>query len=85
MKDVRIPPATLSPEPRLDDPLWTLEDLAAYFQVPLGTVRRWRHDRTGPQTVRVGNHVRARPHRVRQYLDELEQQERDEQTGRRPA
>jgi hypothetical protein len=36
-----------------DDQLLTEEDLAEFLRVSLRTVRRWRHDRTGPRVVRV--------------------------------
>jgi hypothetical protein len=36
-----------------DDQLLTEEDLAEFLCVSLRTVRRWRHDRTGPRVVRV--------------------------------
>jgi hypothetical protein len=36
-----------------DDQLLTEEDLAEMLRVLLHTVRRWRHDRTGPRVVRV--------------------------------
>jgi hypothetical protein len=36
-----------------DDQILTEEDLAGSLRVSLRTVRRWRHDRTGPRVVRV--------------------------------
>lgn len=80
----RTPPATTSPEPSLADPLWTLAEFAAYVRKPLPTVRRWRHSGDGPVMVRLGTEVRVRPHRVREWLDELERQEQ-EQAARRTA
>ncbi len=36
-----------------DDQLLTEDELAEMLRVSLRTVRRWRHDRTGPRVVRV--------------------------------
>jgi hypothetical protein len=36
-----------------DDHLLTEQALADFLCVSLRTVRRWRHDRTGPRVVRV--------------------------------
>lgn len=36
------------------------EQLAERYGVPLATVRKWRHERTGPPAVKVGRHVRYR-------------------------
>jgi excisionase family DNA binding protein len=34
------------------------EELATRFGVPVSTVRKWRHEGTGPQGVKFGRHVR---------------------------
>ncbi len=34
------------------------EDLAERYGVPLATIRKWRHEGTGPRGVRLGRHVR---------------------------
>lgn len=39
-------------------PLATVEEVAAYLQVPAATVRRWRLHGAGPRGIRIGNHVR---------------------------
>lgn len=36
------------------------EDLAARYNVPLKTIRKWRYEGTGPRGFRVGRHVRYR-------------------------
>jgi DNA-binding transcriptional regulator YiaG len=36
----------------------TTEDLARRYQVPVATVRTWRHKGTGPDGVVFGRHVR---------------------------
>ncbi len=38
--------------------LWTAQELADFFGVPLGTVYQWNSKRTGPRGIRVGKHVR---------------------------
>lgn len=38
----------------------TPEEVADFYQVPLGTVRQWRARSTGPVGHRVGRHVRYR-------------------------
>ena len=34
------------------------QDLADRYGVPIDTVRKWRHEGTGPKGVRFGRHVR---------------------------
>jgi len=41
-----------------EDKLWTAQEVADYFGVPLGTVYQWNSKRTGPRGIRVGRHVR---------------------------
>lgn len=36
------------------------EDLARRYGVPLATVRKWRHEGTGPAGMKLGRHVRYR-------------------------
>lgn len=36
------------------------EDLAERYNVPVATIRKWRHERTGPPGMRLGRHVRYR-------------------------
>jgi len=38
--------------------LWTAQEVAEFFGVPLGTVYQWNSKRTGPRGIRVGKHVR---------------------------
>lgn len=45
--------------------LLTIEEVAAYLRVPVGTLRMWRHLGTGPAVAKVGRHLRYR----RQDLD----------------
>lgn len=55
--------------------MWTTEELAAYLDVPVATVRRWRYMGTGPRGARCGRHVRYHPEQVRRWLEE---QQRDD-------
>jgi DNA-binding transcriptional MerR regulator len=43
-----------------DSPFLTLDDLAERYQVPIATVRYWRHRGTGPKAVRIGRYLRFR-------------------------
>jgi excisionase family DNA binding protein len=57
--------------------MFTVEDLADYLGVPVGTVRKWRYDGTGPRGVRVGRHVRFTREAVAEWIASLETAERD--------
>lgn len=37
---------------------WSQQELADHLAVPIGAVRKWRHERTGPQARKFGRHVR---------------------------
>ncbi len=52
------------------DQLLTVEDLAAYLEVPVATVYAWRHRRQGPPGFRVGRHLRFRWSDVQRWIDE---------------
>ena len=52
------------------EPLWDVEDVAAYLRVPVETLYRWRKQRTGPRAARVGRHLRYDPSDVRAWLRE---------------
>ena len=57
------------------------EDVAKRYGVSIDTVRKWRHERTGPVGLRFGRHVRY-------SLAELERWEREQaakQTEPQPA
>lgn len=47
----------------------TVQDLAAFLQVPAATLYRWRHLGTGPPGIRVGRYVRYRTCDVAAWLD----------------
>ena len=40
------------------EPLIGIEDLADYLDLPVKTLYKWRQEGTGPDSVRVGRHVR---------------------------
>lgn len=44
------------------------QELAAFVGVPLATIYRWNHLRTGPAFVKVGRHVRYRPADVESWM-----------------
>lgn len=50
--------------------LLTTEQLAERLQVPVATVRMWRHRGTGPKGVRLGRHVRYRASDLEAWIDE---------------
>ncbi|MFI2234861.1 helix-turn-helix domain-containing protein [Streptomyces chrestomyceticus] len=49
-------------------PLATPEEVAAYLGVPVKTLYQWRHRRTGPNTLKVGRHLRYRWPEVDEWL-----------------
>jgi excisionase family DNA binding protein len=59
--------------------LLTTEELSAWLQIPVLTIRQWRSDRTGPPGYRVGRHVRYRRDDVERWLEERSD------AARRPA
>jgi hypothetical protein len=48
--------------------LWTVDDVAAFLQVPVATLYQWRHHRSGPPAYKVGRHLRYDPIAVRAWL-----------------
>ena len=48
--------------------LWTIDDVAAFLQVPVATLYQWRHHRTGPPAYKVGRHLRYDQAAVRAWL-----------------
>ena len=56
------------------DRLLTVEDLAAYLNVPIATIYAWRYRGKGPKGLRVGRHLRFREGDVERWLsDQLAQ------------
>lgn len=50
------------------DPLLSIQDLAAYLDLPVATLYAWRHRGQGPSGFRVGRHVRYRQSDVDQWI-----------------
>lgn len=53
-----------------DKPFLTISDLAELLDVPVNTVYDWRRKRTGPPSIKVGNHVRYRRREVEKWINE---------------
>jgi len=51
------------------DRLLTVEEVAEWLGVPVGTIYAWRYRSTGPASYKVGRHVRFRPSDVEQWLE----------------
>jgi excisionase family DNA binding protein len=51
------------------DELLTPAEVAAWLQVPLSTLRIWRHRREGPPAVKVGRLLRYRTAAVEAWLE----------------
>lgn len=52
----------------------TADEAAAYLQVPVETLRRWRSLGTGPRHAKVGRHVRYRRAALDRWLEERERE-----------
>ncbi len=50
------------------EPLLSTRDLAAYLGVPVATLYGWRYQDVGPQSFRVGRHLRYRLGDVEEWL-----------------
>ncbi|MGQ0679995.1 MAG: helix-turn-helix domain-containing protein [Actinomycetota bacterium] len=50
--------------------LLSVEDLAAYLQVPIATIYQWRYKGDGPDAFRIGKHLRFDPTDVDRWLGE---------------
>jgi excisionase family DNA binding protein len=50
------------------DELLTLGEVAELLRVPDATLRYWRHRGTGPESFKIGRHVRYRRSDVRAWL-----------------
>ena len=53
-----------------------IEALSALIDVPVGTLRQWRHRGEGPPGLRLGGHVRYRRSDVDKWLEELDRDQR---------
>jgi excisionase family DNA binding protein len=52
--------------------LLTPLEVAAWLQVPVATLYRWRYDGKGPRAAKIGRHLRYRPEEVERWLHEAE-------------
>ena len=52
------------------DPLLSVQDLAAYLDVPVATIYAWRYRRQGPTGFKVGRHLRYRQSDVDRWISE---------------
>jgi excisionase family DNA binding protein len=52
------------------DPMWSVDDLAAYLGVPVATIYKWRTTGDAPPGYRIGRHLRFKPADVDQWLTE---------------
>ncbi|PRY54895.1 helix-turn-helix domain-containing protein [Glycomyces artemisiae] len=52
------------------EPLWTIEETAAFLKLPVETLRTWRKNKTGPRAARMGKHLRYSPQHVVRWFKE---------------
>jgi excisionase family DNA binding protein len=52
------------------DRLLSVEELAAYLDIPVATIYAWRYRRQGPPGFRVGRHLRFRREDVERWISE---------------
>lgn len=53
-----------------DDQLLTLQDVSDLLQVPVATLRYWRHLGDGPKSFKIGQHVRYRRADVTAWVEQ---------------
>ena len=62
-------PFSKSPEyGRRGERLMSVQELAAYLDIPVKTIYAWRYHGEGPRGFRIGRHVRFRWHDVEAWL-----------------
>lgn len=54
-------------------PLFDIDGLAAYLNVPKETIYRWRRTRFGPPAVKLGKYLRWRPEDVDAWITDQQQ------------
>ncbi len=54
--------------------LWTVQDVAEYLGVPVGTLYDWRCKGYGPKGKRVGRYLRYEEDVVRRWFAELDEE-----------
>ncbi|MFC4062262.1 helix-turn-helix transcriptional regulator [Planomonospora corallina] len=50
--------------------LWTVEEVAEYLGVPVGTLYQWRYKKIGPPGRRIGKYLRYLPEDVHAWVRE---------------
>ena len=55
--------------------LWTVQDVAEYLGVPVGTLYDWRGKGYGPKGKRVGRYLRYEEDAVREWFSVLDEGE----------
>ncbi len=63
------------------NPLLSAAEVSAYLQVPIRTLHRWRHRRTGPPAIRVGRYLRYRQEDVEAWLTKQQSEQRSPPTS----
>jgi len=53
------------------DRLWSINEVAAYLGIPVGTLYQWRTRNYGPPGRRIGRYVRYVPEQVRDWVESL--------------
>lgn len=53
------------------DPLWSIQDVAKFLDVPVQTLYHWRTKGYGPPARRIGKYLRYRPADVEQWVSDL--------------
>jgi excisionase family DNA binding protein len=51
------------------EPLWSIDDLAAYLGVPVATIYDWRSNGKGPVAHRFGKHLKFAVADVRTWME----------------
>ncbi|MDQ2849875.1 MAG: helix-turn-helix domain-containing protein [Actinomycetota bacterium] len=61
--------------PSAEDPILSPDEVSSMLGgVPLGTLKRWRTERTGPVALHIGRHVRYRRSAVENWLHEKDRE-----------
>lgn len=49
--------------------MWTPEQVADFYQVPVQTIYLWRSKGYGPRPRKIGKHLRYKPDEVENFFD----------------
>jgi helix-turn-helix protein len=58
----------MTKKPAAIEPLWTVNDTAAFLRVPVKTLYQWHWRGEGPPVQKVGRHLRYEPAQVRRWV-----------------